>query len=50
MPFNYTGHPALSVPCGRSGGLPVGMQLVGRRYDDALLLRVAHAYEHSVPA
>jgi amidase len=50
MPFNYTGHPALSVPCGHSGGLPVGMQLVGRRYDDALLLRVAHAYEHSVPA
>jgi amidase len=49
QPFNYTGHPALSVPCGRAGGLPVGMQLVGRRYDDPLLLRVAHAFEHSVP-
>lgn len=48
-PFNYTGHPALAVPCGRSQGLPVSMQLVGRRLDDALLLRAAYAFEHSVP-
>lgn len=48
QPFNYTGHPALTVPCGRSGSLPVGMQLVGRPYEDPLLLRVAHAFEQAV--
>lgn len=46
-PFNYTGHPALAVPCGRSGGLPVSMQLVGRFFEDPLLLRVAHTYQQS---
>jgi amidase len=48
-PFNYTGHPALAVPCGKSDGLPVSMQLVGRFFDDPLLLRVGHTYEQSVP-
>jgi amidase len=48
MPFNYTGHPAIAVPCGNVDGLPVSMQLVGRFFEDALLLRIAHAYEHSV--
>src|SRR5262249_2381244 len=49
QPFNYTGHPALAVPVGKSSaGLPVSMQLVGRFFDDALLMRVAHAYEHAV--
>jgi amidase len=47
-PFNYTGHPALAVPCGTSDGLPVSMQLVGRFFDDPLLLRVGHTYERSV--
>jgi amidase len=47
-PFNYTGHPALSVPCGKSGRLPMGMQLVGRYYEDSLLLRTAYAFQHSV--
>ena len=47
-PFNYTGHPALAVPCGKVGGLPVSMQLVGRAFDDALLLRTAYAYQQSV--
>ena len=45
QPFSYTGHPALNVPCGRSGQLPVGMQLVGRFLDDALLLRIAQTFE-----
>jgi amidase len=48
MPFNYTGHPALALPVGKSSaGLPVSMQLVGRCFDDPLLMRVAYAYQHS---
>lgn len=47
-PFDVTGHPAISVPCAKSNGLPVGMMLVGRHFEDALLLRAAHAYEQSV--
>jgi amidase len=47
-PFNFTGHPALSVPCGKSRGLPIGMQLAGRYYADATLLRAAYAFQHSV--
>src|SRR5438094_4452961 len=47
QPFNYTGHPALALPVGKSSaGLPVSMQLVGRFFDDPLLIRVAHAYQH----
>ena len=46
IPFNLTGHPALSVPCGfAAGALPVGMQLVGRLYDEQTLFRIGHAYE-----
>ncbi|OLT15515.1 hypothetical protein BJF78_01970 [Pseudonocardia sp. CNS-139] len=48
QPFNYTGHPALSIPCGKSGGLPIGLQLIGRFHDDGLLLRTAQAYQASV--
>ena len=45
-PFNLTGLPAISVPCGFAGGrLPVGLQIVGRRGDEAAVLRVAAAYE-----
>jgi amidase len=48
QPFNYTGHPALALPVGKSSaGLPVSMQLVGRFFDDPLLLRVAYAYQHA---
>ena len=48
MPFNYTGHPALAVPVGKSSaGLPVSMQLVGRFFEDPLLMRVAYAYQHA---
>ena len=46
IPFNLTGHPALSVPCGfASGGLPVAMQLVGKAFDERMLFRIGHAYE-----
>jgi len=43
---NLSGLPAISVPCGFSSGrLPIGLQLMGRRFDEATLLRVADAYE-----
>ena len=45
-PFNLTGHPAVSIPCGTSSsGLPIGLQLVGRWHEDAYLLSVAEAFE-----
>jgi aspartyl-tRNA(Asn)/glutamyl-tRNA(Gln) amidotransferase subunit A len=44
-PFNVTGHPALAMMSGLSGGLPVSVQFVGRYFEDATVLRVAAAYE-----
>lgn len=44
-PYNATGHPALSVPCGSVDGLPIGLMLVGRHGEDDLVLRVGHAFE-----
>jgi amidase len=43
--FNSTHHPALSVPCGMVGGLPVGMMLVGRHWEEGTLYRLAQAFE-----
>jgi aspartyl-tRNA(Asn)/glutamyl-tRNA(Gln) amidotransferase subunit A len=49
-PFNLTGHPAITLPCGfHSDGLPVAIQLVGRRGEDARLLKVAALYEQARP-
>ena len=46
MPFNVTGNPALSVPTGFSAtGLPLGMQIVGRAFDEATVLRIGAAFE-----
>src|SRR5437867_143766 len=44
-PFDVTGHPALTVPCGTSSGLPVGMMLIGRHWEDGTILRAGHAFE-----
>jgi aspartyl-tRNA(Asn)/glutamyl-tRNA(Gln) amidotransferase subunit A len=47
-PTNMTGLPSLSVPCGSTAsGLPAGLQLIGRPFDEATLYRFAHAYETS---
>ncbi len=47
-PFDMTGHPGLSIPCAMSRGLPVGMMLIGRHFEDATLLRAGYAFEQSV--
>ena len=49
-PFNITGQPAASVPCGwTDDGLPIGLQIVGRRFDDVTVLRAASAFEQASP-
>src|SRR4029450_13308615 len=49
-PFNLPGQPAASIPCGfTKAGLPVGLQIVGPRYADALVLRAARAFETACP-
>jgi aspartyl-tRNA(Asn)/glutamyl-tRNA(Gln) amidotransferase subunit A len=49
-PANVSGHPALSVCCGYTkAGLPMGLQLVGRRFDEATLLKLGDAYERATP-
>ena len=46
--YNITGFPAISIPCGFSGdGLPIGLQLAGKPFDEATLLRAAYTYEQS---
>ena len=47
IPVNLAGLPGISVPCGFADGLPVGLQLVGRAFDEPTVLRAAHAYERA---
>lgn len=50
MPFNLTGQPALAVCCGFGAeGLPRSLQIVGRAFDDATVLRLGHAHEQATP-
>jgi amidase len=46
--FDVTGHPAITVPCGMSDGLPIGMMLVGAHFNESTLYRAANAFEQSV--
>lgn len=49
-PFNMSGHPAASIPCGMTrAGLPVGLQIVSRRFNDLGVLQAAAAFEEAVP-
>lgn len=45
FPFDLTGHPCLQVPCGMVDGFPIGMQLIGRHYEEAALYKAAYAFE-----
>jgi amidase len=45
--FDMTGHPSLSIPCAISAGLPIGMMLTGRHFEETTLLRIADAYERN---
>jgi amidase len=46
-PFDVTGHPAMSIPCGMSDGLPIGLMLIGKDYDESTIYAAAHAFEQS---
>lgn len=47
-PFDVTHHPALSLPCGSNNGLPIGLMLVGRHFDESSIYRAASAYEQLI--
>ena len=47
LPINIAGVPAVSIPCGFSGGLPIGLQIIGRPLFEETILKIAHAYEQS---
>lgn len=47
VPINLAGVPAISLPCGFSGGLPIGMQIIGKHFDEAAILRTAYAFEQN---
>jgi len=44
-PFDATGHPAMSIPCGMSDGLPIGLMIVGKHYDESTIYRAAATFE-----
>jgi len=46
-PFDITHHPAMSIPCGLGDGLPIGMMLIGKAFDEATIYRAAHAFEQA---
>ena len=46
--FDISHHPAMSIPCGMSEGLPVGLQLIGKHFDEATIYRAAHGFQEGV--
>jgi aspartyl-tRNA(Asn)/glutamyl-tRNA(Gln) amidotransferase subunit A len=48
IPSNMAGLPSISLPCGLSGGLPVGLQLIGPQFSENTIYRVAHALELAI--
>jgi amidase len=46
-PFDVTGHPAMTLPCGMIDGLPIGLMLIGKDYDESTIYSAAHAFEQS---
>ena len=46
-PFNATGHPAISIPCGMEDGRPIGLMLVGKHWDERTIYRASEAFEKS---
>lgn len=49
VPVNMAGLPGMSIPCGLDNGLPVGMQLIGKPFDEGTLFKAAYAYEQNTP-
>jgi len=47
IPINLAGFPAISIPCGFHEGLPLGLQIIGKHFDESTIYRVAHAYEQA---
>jgi aspartyl-tRNA(Asn)/glutamyl-tRNA(Gln) amidotransferase subunit A len=47
IPVNLAGVPGISVPCGFSNGLPLGLQIIGKHFDESTVYRVAHAFEQA---
>ena len=50
FPFNFTGYPAASIPCGwTNNNLPIGMQIIGKRFEELLILQISKAFEDLAP-
>jgi len=47
-PFDVSGHPAFTIPCGKVDGLPIGMMLVGKHFDEMTLISAARAFEETI--
>ncbi|HYL18915.1 MAG TPA: amidase family protein, partial [Burkholderiales bacterium] len=46
-PFDITHHPAMTLPCGMVDGLPIGLMLIGRHFDESTIYRAAYAFEQA---
>ena len=47
IPVNLAGVPGISIPCGFTNGLPLGLQIIGKHFDESTVYRVAHAFEQA---